>query len=150
MLVANGDNARELAEKVRKVICEELEGAGGSLESAVVYQRLLEEGVEVPNYQMSAILNAFRAGSLIAVLLRPQREEEVRKHGDLLISGVSAGLCATPPDDASSTELPGKGLSRKAASCTLAAHHLPDRRGVAGGPGSLPTLTLCRSYGLVT
>jgi hypothetical protein len=91
--VANGDGGRELAEKVREVICAEWAGAGGSLESAVVYQRLLEEGVEVPNYQMSAILNAFRVGNLITVLLRPQREEEVRKHGDLLISGVSADLC---------------------------------------------------------
>ena len=64
------------------------------MESALLYQRLLEEGVEVPDYQMSAILNAFRVGALIAVLLRPQREEEeVRKHGDLLISGVSPDLC---------------------------------------------------------
>ncbi len=92
--MTNGDGARELlAEKVREVICEEWEGAGGSLESAVVHQRLLEEGVEVPDYQMSAILNAFRVGALITVLLRPQREEEVRKHGDLLISGVSPDLC---------------------------------------------------------
>ena len=92
--MANSDGGRELAEKVREVICEEWEGAGGSLESAVVYRLLLEEeGLEVPDYQMSAILNAFRVGSLITVLLRPQREEEVRKHGDLLISGVSPGLC---------------------------------------------------------
>ena len=91
--MANSDSSRELAEKIRKVICEEWEGAGGSLESAVVYRLLLEEGLEVPDYQMSAILNAFRVGSLITVLLRPQREEEVRKHGDLLISGVSPDLC---------------------------------------------------------
>jgi hypothetical protein len=91
--VANSDGDRELAEKVREVICEKWEGAGGSLESAVVYRLLLEEGLEVPDYQMSAILNAFRVGSLITVLLRPQREEEVRKHGDLLISGVSRDLC---------------------------------------------------------
>jgi hypothetical protein len=91
--VANGDGSRELAEKVRKVICEEWKRAGGSLESAVVYQRLLEEGLEVPNYQMSAIFNAFRVGRLITVLHRPQREEEVRRHGDLLISGVSPDLC---------------------------------------------------------
>ena len=70
-----GNGSRELAEKVRKVICQEWERAGGSLESAVIYQRLLEEGAEVPNYQMSAILNAFRVGSLITVLPRPQREE---------------------------------------------------------------------------
>jgi hypothetical protein len=63
--VANGGNARELAEKVREVICQEWQGAGGSLESAVVYQRLLEEGVEVPGYHMSAILNAFKLGGLI-------------------------------------------------------------------------------------
>src|ERR687896_667215 len=91
--VANGDGGRELAEKVRAVICEEWEGAGGSLESAVVYRLLLEECLEVPDYQMSAILNAFRVGGLITVLLRPQREGEVRKHGDLLISGVSPDLC---------------------------------------------------------
>jgi hypothetical protein len=93
--VANngGDSARALAEKVREVICDEWEGAGGSLESAVVYQRLLEEGVDVPNYQMSAILNAFQVGASITVLHRGQHEEEVRKHGDLLISGVSPDLC---------------------------------------------------------
>ena len=91
--MANGDGGRELAEKVHQVICQQWEGAGGSLESAVVYQRLLEEGLEVPDYQMSAILNAFRVGGLITVSLRPQREEEVRKHGDLLISGVSPDLC---------------------------------------------------------
>ena len=91
-----GYGARELlAKKVREVICQEWEeGAGGSLESAVVHQRLLEEGVEVPDYQMSAILNALRVGGLITVWLRPQRgEEEVRKHGDLLITGLSPELC---------------------------------------------------------
>jgi hypothetical protein len=41
----------------------EWQGAGGSLHSAVVYRRLLEEGVEAPGYQMSAILNAFKVGS---------------------------------------------------------------------------------------
>jgi hypothetical protein len=91
--MANGDDARELAEKVREVICEEWQGAGGSLQSAVVYQRLLEEGVEVPGYQMSAILNAFRVGNLIMAPLGPQREEDVRKHGDLLIRDVSPDLC---------------------------------------------------------
>ena len=86
--------ASELAEKVREAICAEWQGAGGSLQSAVVYQRLLEEGVEVPSYQMSAILNAFRVGGLIATSLGSQREEEdVRKHGDLLIRGISSDLC---------------------------------------------------------
>jgi hypothetical protein len=93
MFVANGDNARELAEKVREVICEEWQGAGGSLQSAVVYERLLEEGVEVPDYQMSAILNAFKVGGLITAPPGSQREEEVRKHGDLLIQSVSSDLC---------------------------------------------------------
>ena len=92
--MANGDDARELAERVREAICEEWQGAGGSLQSAVVYKRLLEEGVEVPGYQMSAILNAFKVGGLIMALAGSQREEaEVRKHGDLLIRGVSSDLC---------------------------------------------------------
>ncbi len=63
--MANGDDARELAERVREAICAQWQGAGSSLESAVVYRRLLEEGVEVPGYQMSAILNAFKVGGLI-------------------------------------------------------------------------------------
>ena len=80
--MANGDHARELAEKVREAICEEWQGAGRPLESTVVYQRLLEEGVEVPGYQMSAILNAFKVGGLITAPPKPQREEDVRNHGD--------------------------------------------------------------------
>jgi len=92
--VAKAVDARELAEKVREVICEEWQSAGGSLQSAVVYQRLLEEGVEVPSYQMSAILNAFKVGGLITAPPCSQREEEeVRKHGDLLITSVSSDLC---------------------------------------------------------
>ena len=93
-MVAKVHDASELAEKVREVICAEWQGAGGSLESAVVYRRLLE-GVEVPSYQMSAILNAFKVGGLIAASLGPQREEEVRKHGDLLITSVSSDLCTS-------------------------------------------------------
>jgi hypothetical protein len=97
--VANADDARELAEKVREVICEEWQGAGegggGSVHSALIYQRLLEEGVEVPGYQMSAILNAFKVGGLIAAppAKLPQREEDVCKHGDLLITSVRPDLC---------------------------------------------------------
>jgi len=59
----NPHDASELAQKVREAICAQWQqGAGGSLPSAVVYGRLLEEGVEVRGYQMSAILNAFRVG----------------------------------------------------------------------------------------
>ena len=91
--VANAHDDRKLSEKVRQVICEEWEGTVGSLQSALVYRRLLEEGVEVPGYQMSAILNSFKVGGLITVPLGPQSEEEVRKHGDLLIMSVSPALC---------------------------------------------------------
>jgi hypothetical protein len=89
-------NARELAEKVREAICEEWQGQGGSLYSALIYERLLEDGVvEVPPYQMSAVLDAFKVGSLITASLRTQREEEeeVRKHGDFLIKSVHSDLC---------------------------------------------------------
>ena len=92
-MTTNAHDASELAERVRQVICEEWQGAGGSLQSAAVYKRLLEEGVEVPGYQMSAILNAFKVEGLITAPPGSQREEEVRKHGDLLIRGVSSDLC---------------------------------------------------------
>jgi hypothetical protein len=87
------NSARELAEKVREALCAEWQGAGGSLQSAVVYRRLLEDRVEVPGYQMSAILNSFRVGGLITAPHRPQREEDVREHGDLVITGVHSDLC---------------------------------------------------------
>jgi hypothetical protein len=89
--MANSDDTRELAKRVREAICEEWQGARRSLESAVVYQRLLEEGVEIPSYQMSAILNAFKLGGLITAPPKTQCEEDVRKHGDL-ITGVSSDL----------------------------------------------------------
>ena len=65
------------------------------MHSAVIYQRLLEEGVEVPGYQMSAILNAFKVGGLIVAppAKLPQREEDVCEHGDLLITSVCSDLC---------------------------------------------------------
>src|SRR5918995_4636612 len=87
------NSARELAEKVREALCAEWQGAGGSLQSAVVYRRLLGGRVEVPGYQMSAILNSFRVGGLITAPHRPQREEDVREHGDLVITGVHSDLC---------------------------------------------------------
>jgi hypothetical protein len=92
-VTTNAHDASELAERVREVICKEWQGVGDSLKSAVVYKRLLEEGVEVSSYQMSAILNAFKVGGLIMAPPGSQREEEVRKHGDLLIRGVSSDLC---------------------------------------------------------
>jgi hypothetical protein len=42
---------------------------------------------------MSAILNAFKVGGLITAPPGLQREEDVRRHGDLLIRGVSPELC---------------------------------------------------------
>jgi hypothetical protein len=89
------NNARELAQKVREALWAEWQGAaGGSLQSAVVYRRLLDEGVEVPGYQMSAILNSFKVGGLItAAHDGPQREDDVREHGDLVIMGVRSDLC---------------------------------------------------------
>jgi hypothetical protein len=71
-----------LAEKVRQVICAEWQDAEGTLQSVAVYRRLLKERVEVPGYQMSAILNSFKVGGLITAAHRPQREEDVREHGD--------------------------------------------------------------------
>ena len=91
--MTTANNARELAKKVREVICAEWQDAGDSLHSVVVYERLLEKGVEVPSYQMSAILNSFKVGVLITAPQRPQSEKEVREHGDLLIRGVHSDLC---------------------------------------------------------
>ena len=58
----------------------------------MVYQQLLEEGLEVPWYQMSAILNACKVGGLTTAPPGLQCEEAVRKHGGRLITGVSSNL----------------------------------------------------------
>ena len=88
------NNARELAQKVREALWAEWQGAaGGSLQSAVVYRRLVDEGVEVPGYQMSAILNSFKVGGLITAAPCSQREDDIREHGDLLIREVHSNLC---------------------------------------------------------
>ena len=88
------NSAQELAEKIRGALWAEWQGAAGdSLQSAVVYGRLVDEGVEVPGYQMSAILNSFKVGGLITAPQRLQREEDVREHGDLVIMGVRSDLC---------------------------------------------------------
>ena len=84
---------KELAEKVRDVICEEWQRAGDSLESAVIYDRLLAQEVEVADYQMSAILNAFVVGRLITRTPRQQRAEETRNNGHVLRRSVSLALC---------------------------------------------------------
>ena len=91
--MATPNSARGLVEKVREAICAEWQEAEGSLQSAIVYGRLLEEGVEVPGYQLSAILNSLRVGGLIAAAPCSQREEDIREHGDLLIRDVHSGLC---------------------------------------------------------
>jgi hypothetical protein len=67
---------------------------GLSAESSTLLT-LLEEGVEIPGYQMSAILNSFKVGGLITSAHIPQREEDVREHGGLLTMGVhSVGVHA--------------------------------------------------------
>ncbi len=101
-------------------------------QSAVLYQRLLEKGVEVPGYQMSAILNAFKVGGLITALLGPQREEDVRKHGDLLIRGVSSDLCSQrAPAPCHSSLMTSRTLSANSrASSPLAIEHKINREGL--------------------
>jgi hypothetical protein len=48
--------------------------------------------IEVPWYQISAILNACKVGGLTTAPSGLQCEETVRKHGGLLITGVSFNL----------------------------------------------------------
>jgi hypothetical protein len=112
----------ELAEKVRDAICEEWHRAGSSLHSTVIYERLLAEEVEVADYQMSAILSAFVVGRLITLTHRRGREEETRKHGDVLISGVSPDLCRWPPARCS----PKSSSGRRGSSSSVSSTHFDD------------------------
>jgi hypothetical protein len=64
------------------------------LESATIYERLIDQGVEVPDRALSAVLLEM-AGSERRINLTPDIEppdEAIRKHGGLTIHDAR-GLC---------------------------------------------------------
>jgi hypothetical protein len=61
----------ELREKVIAIICEESLRPGEYLESATIYERLMNEGAEVPERAMSEILLHLANNNQIKLTVKP-------------------------------------------------------------------------------
>lgn len=81
---------REFTQYVVSIICSEWV-RGSSLESSRIRELLDDQGIEVPDYAMSDVLEGLKG--LIRVPFRRHNEEARRKHGDFTIRGVDPLLC---------------------------------------------------------
>ncbi len=81
-----------LARRVMVAICREWPRSKGSLDSSVVYTRLMEEGVQPPDYAMCDALKRLD-GWFITPYLGRRSEDQIRVHGGMRIGGVNTSLC---------------------------------------------------------
>jgi hypothetical protein len=86
------DEVEELARKVMGVICQEWPRLRDNLDSSVVYTRLMEEGIQPPDYAMCDALNRLD-GWFISPYLGRRSEDQIRVHGGMRIGGVNTSLC---------------------------------------------------------
>jgi hypothetical protein len=86
------DEVEELARQVMAVICREWPRLNPRLDSSIVYTRLIEEGVDPPDYAMYDALNRLD-GWFIRPYLGRRSDDQVRVHGGMSIGGVNTDLC---------------------------------------------------------
>jgi hypothetical protein len=90
----------ELGGKIKAIICEwwNVVGKGTEpaehLESSTIYERLISEGVEVPDHAMSEILVELAKGGQIKLTMDTRPSDEPHKYGSMTIHGVSSELCS--------------------------------------------------------
>jgi len=89
----------ELGGKIKAIICEWSKRAregtepDSYLESATIYERLISEGVEVPDHAMSEILVELAKGGQIKLTMDSRPSDAPSKYGSMTIHGVSPDLC---------------------------------------------------------
>jgi hypothetical protein len=89
----------ELGGKIKAIICEwskrvkEGTEPDSNLQSATIYERLISEGVEVPDHAMSEILVELAKGGQIKLTMDTRPSGEPSKYGSMTIHGVSPDLC---------------------------------------------------------
>ena len=89
----------ELGGEVKAIICEwskrVKEGSEPDiyLESSTIYERLISEGVEVPDHAMSEILVELAKNGQIKLTFDTRRSDEPRKYGSMTIHKVGPQLC---------------------------------------------------------
>ncbi len=90
----------ELGGKIKAIICEwwELVGEGSvaaeHLESSDIYERLISEGVEVPDHAMSEILVELAKGGQIKLTMDGRPSRDPRKYGSMTVHSVGPELCS--------------------------------------------------------
>jgi hypothetical protein len=90
----------ELGGKIKAIICEwwELVGEGSApaehLESSDIYERLIGDGVEVPDHAMSEILVELAKGGQIKLTMDGRPSRDPRKYGSMTVRSVKPGLCS--------------------------------------------------------
>ncbi len=83
-----------MSRRVMVAICREWPRSKGSLDSSVVYARLVVERAELPDYAMHDALKRLEEGDLIiATYLGRRSDDEVRVHGGMTIGGVDTNFC---------------------------------------------------------
>jgi hypothetical protein len=90
----------ELGGKIKAIICEwwNVVGEGTQpaehLESSTIYERLISEGIEVPDHAMSEILVELAKGGQIKLTMDGRPSRDPRKYGSMTIRSVSPELCS--------------------------------------------------------
>jgi hypothetical protein len=90
----------ELGGKIKAIICEWSKRAKEGtepdeyLESVTIYERLVSEGVEVPDHAMSEILVELAQGGQIKLTMDTKPSSNPRKYGSMTIHSVSPELCS--------------------------------------------------------
>jgi hypothetical protein len=90
----------ELGGKIKAIICEwwNVVGKGGApaehLESSTIYERLMSEGIEVPDHAMSEILVELAQGGQIKLTMDTKPSRDPRKYGSMTIHSVGPDLCS--------------------------------------------------------
>jgi hypothetical protein len=90
----------ELGGKIKAIICEwwELDGDGSAptehLESSDIYERLISEGVEVPDHAMSEILVELAKGGQKKLTMDGRPSHDPRKYGSMTVRSVGPELCS--------------------------------------------------------
>ena len=89
----------ELGGKIRAIICEwsqrvkEGTESDSHLQSSTIYERLISEGVDVPDHAMSEILVELAKDGQIKLTFDTTRSDEPHKYGSMTIHKVSPELC---------------------------------------------------------
>ena len=90
----------ELGGKIKAIICEwwKVVGEGAVpaeyLESSTIYERLMSEGIEVPDHAMSEILVELAQGGQIKLTMDTKPSRDPRKYGSMTIHSVGPDLCS--------------------------------------------------------